>query len=95
MKRWAWGSAAILLLGVLAAAIVFAVWASVGDAPWEKTTACAAASPCPSPSQEEVEKTACLQGGGMWRYFEATNSYHNTFCGSGSAPCWACFHVLR
>ena len=32
MKRWAWGSAAILLLGVLAIAIVFAVWASVGDA---------------------------------------------------------------
>jgi len=93
MKRWTWGSAAILLLGILAPAIVFAVWASVGDAPWESEATCAeSASPCPSQSQEELEKVACLQGGGVWAYFEASNSYHNTFCGSGFLPCWACFH---
>lgn len=101
MKRWAGGIAAILLLGVLATAVVFAVWASVGDAPWEKTTACAeSASPCPSQSQEEAEKVACLQGGGAWMYFDTSHPYHKTFCGpaptAGSRePCWACFHVLR
>ena len=35
MKHWTWGVAAALLLGVLVTAVVFAVWASVADAPWE------------------------------------------------------------
>ena len=92
MKPWAWKVAAILLLGTLATAVVFAVWASVGDAPWEKTTACAVCTPSPAPTQEELEKVACLQGGGEWNYFDASNFYHESYCGSGAAPCWACWH---
>jgi hypothetical protein len=101
MKRWAWGVGGILLLGVLTTAVVFVVWASVGDAPWEKTTAPVhCASPGPALSQEEAEKVACLQGGGAWVYFDTSNAYHENFCGpaltAGSRePCWACFHVVR
>ena len=82
------------LLGIaLAVSAVFAVWVSVGDAPWEGATACGdSASPCPSQSQEELEKVACLQGGGAWVYFDTSNAYHENFCGSGAAPCWACHH---
>ena len=88
MKRWPLGVAAALLLGVLITAIVFAVWASVGDAPWEKTTTCAAATPCPSLSQEESEKIACLQGGGNWIWGK-----DEAYCG-GSGTCWACVHPI-
>ena len=81
------------LLGIaLAVSAVFVVWASAGDAPWEGATAGGgSASPCPSLSQEELEKVACLQGGGAWVYFDTSNGYHENFCGSGAAPCWACF----
>jgi hypothetical protein len=74
-------------------ASVFAVWASVGDAPWESEATCAeSASPCPSQSQEGLEKVACLQGGGEWTYVDTSNAYHKSFCGSGAAPCWTCQH---
>ena len=90
------GSVAVALLSVaLAVAAVFAVWASVGDAPWEKTTACAVCTPSPAPTQEELEKIACLQGGGEWLRFNASSPYHNSLCGPVAEPCWACFHALR
>jgi len=72
MKHWTWGVAATLLLGVLVTAVVFAVWASVGDAPWEKTTTCAACEVCPTcevcpvQTHEQQLEIACLQGGGRW-----------------------------
>jgi len=84
MKHWIWAVAAILLLMVLTTAIVFAVWASVGDAPWEKTTTCTAATPCPSVSQGESEKIACLLGDGVWIRINSA-----AYCGSAST-CWAC-----
>lgn len=87
MKQWIWGVAAALLLAVVVTAVVFAVWASVADAPWEKTTTCSAATPCPSVSQEESEKIASLQGGGEWVRMNNTPGY----CG-GILPCWACIH---
>jgi anaerobic selenocysteine-containing dehydrogenase len=98
MNRWAWGAAAILLLGVLVTAVVFAVWASAGDAPWENEATCAdCASPCPSPSQEEAEKIACLQGGGEWLHIDVGDPGHGDLCDpaptAGSRePCWACLH---
>jgi hypothetical protein len=80
------------LLGIaLAVSAVFAVWASAGDAPWEKATA--VCTPSPAPSQEELEKIACLQGGGEWGYFDASHPGHDWYCGPGSPPCWGCFRA--
>jgi hypothetical protein len=76
MKHWAWGIAAILLLGTLATAIVFAVWASAGDAPWEKATACVACEVCPVQTHEQLAEIACLQGGGEWLGY------------TDERPCW-------
>jgi len=93
-------SVAVVLLSVaLAVAAVFAVWASVGDAPWESEGTCAySTSPCPSPSQEELEKVACLQGGGEWLHIDVGDPGHGDLCDpaptAGSRePCWACLHL--
>ena len=68
------------LLGIaLAVSAVFAVWASVGDAPWEKTTACAACEVCPVQTHEQLAEIACLQGGGEWSGY------------TDERPCW---HIL-
>ena len=85
---------AVAVLAVaLAVATVFAVWPALGDAPWEGGTACRdPASPCPSPSQEESEKVACLQGGGEWVRVSSLDSDYYYYCDPGRKPCWACMH---
>ena len=90
---------AVAVLAVaLAVATVFAVWSTWGDAPLERATACRdSAPPCPSPSQEESEKVACLQGGGNWIWLEYSDSQslHRDRCGRGTQPCWSCFHPMN
>ena len=85
MKRWAWGVAATLLMGVVATAVVVAVWASVGDAPWEESTTCAACEVCPEQTHEQLAELACLQGGGDWLGYTA-----NTPCSHFAANCRLC-----
>jgi hypothetical protein len=102
MKRVTIAAAGLALVLALATAAVFAVWAGVGDAPWESEATCArpSASPCPSPSQEETEKVACLQGAGTWEYFSKETlpnavdpaSVLSQWCGPQSTGCWACVH---
>ena len=78
-----------LALVLSLAAAVFAIWPVVGDAPWESETTSThpSTSPLPSPSQQEAEKIACLQGGGNWAY-----AVNPSYCGSSSTPCWYCWH---
>jgi hypothetical protein len=99
-EKTPWILSALLAIA-LVVATAFAIWPAVGDAPWEKTTACAVYTPSPAPSQEEAEKVACLQGGGEWVYTTAyrdanTGVWENRqgACGPKGAPCWACFHPL-
>ena len=61
MKRWTWGVAVILLLGVLAIAVVFAVWASVGDAPWERAKVAQTAMPSPPTLEPVFSEAEVLQ----------------------------------
>ena len=103
MKRLIIAAIGLALVLALATAAVFAVWAGIGDAPWESEATCPrlSASPCPSPSQEETEKIACLQGGGTWEYVTAPSEHLRlpdwevrlrSICGPNSTGCWACFH---
>lgn len=93
MKRLAIAAVGLALVLALATAAVFAIWPVVGDAPWENEATCTgSASPCPSPSQEETEKIACLQGGGSWAYVAVGRTDHAARCGPQSTDCWACIH---
>jgi hypothetical protein len=94
MKRLGIVAVGLALVLALATAAVFAIWPVVGDAPWESEATCArpSASPCPSSSQEETEKIACLQGGGDWIYATVDNINLRSLCGRQSTGCWACYH---
>jgi hypothetical protein len=92
MNRLAIAGIGLVLALALVTASVFAIWPVVGDAPWESeiTSSRPSTLPLPSPSQEETEKIACLQGGGNWIY-----GANSTFCGPGGAACWYCYHPAQ
>jgi hypothetical protein len=96
MKQWM-----IPVLTLLVGAGI-AVGATLGvTRPWqEESTPLVDPFPVstPAPSQEQSEKVACLQGSGTWIWLQhsvADDSFFHSRCGTGTQPCWYCFHRMN